>query len=296
MASLIRKIRGYAMKNIKKGIKEYALLIAGSVILSVGVYFFKVPNGFATGGVSGIGTILGKITSAISPSVWITLINALLLLVGFIFLGKETGLKTVIASLLYSGLTIVFEKLYPMTSPLSGEPFMELFYAMILTSLGAAMIFNSGGSSGGTDIVALILKKYTMLNVGKALLAVDFVIAASSFFVFGVSAGLFSMLGLFSKAFLVDMIIDNINSCKYFVAITDKSELVTEFILKELHHGATVTEAVGGYTHTKKYMVHTVCKRMEAIKLRKQIKEIDPHAFIIITTSSEIIGRGFRSV
>lgn len=285
-----------AMKNIKKTAKEYALLIAGSIILSVGVYFFKVPNGFATGGVSGIGTILGKITSAISPSVWITLINALLLLVGFIFLGKETGLKTVIASLLYSGLTIVFEKIYPMQSPLSGEPFMELFYAMILTSLGAAMIFNSGGSSGGTDIIALILKKYTMLNVGKALLAVDFVIAASSFFVFGISAGLFSMLGLFSKAFLVDMIIDNINSCKYFVAITDKPELVNAFILNQLHHGATMSEATGSYTHSKKYMIHTVCKRMEAIRLRKQIKEIDPHAFIIITTSSEIIGRGFRSV
>lgn len=285
-----------AMKNLKKTVKEYALLIIGSFILSVGVYFFKVPNGFATGGVSGIGTILGKLTDAVSPSTWIMLINALLLVVGFIFLGKETGLKTVIASLLYSGLTMVFERLYPMASPFTGEPFMELFYAMILTSLGAAMIFHSGGSSGGTDIVALILKKYTMLDVGKALLAVDFIIAASSFFVFGISAGLFSMLGLFSKAFLVDMIIDNVNSCKYFVAITDKVEPVTEFVLKELHHGATVTEAQGGYTHTKKYMVHTVCKRMEAIRLRKQIKEIDPHAFIIITTSSEIIGRGFRSV
>lgn len=285
-----------SMKNLKKTVKEYALLIIGSFILSVGVYFFKIPNGFATGGVSGIGTILGKLTDAISPSTWIMLINALLLVVGFIFLGKETGVKTVISSLLYSGLAVVFERLYPMASPFTGEPFMELFYAMILTSLGAAMIFHSGGSSGGTDIVALILKKYTMLNVGKALLAVDFIIAASSFFVFGISAGLFSMLGLFSKAFLVDMIIDNVNSCKYFVAITDKVEPVTEFVLKELHHGATVTEAQGVYTHTKKYMVHTVCKRIEAIRLRKHIKEIDPHAFIIITTSSEIIGRGFRSV
>ena len=284
------------MKKLKKEINNYLLLVLGSIVLAVGVYFFKVPNGFATGGVSGIGTILGKLTSRVSPSLWIMIINAALLVVGFIFLGKATGLKTVVASLLYSGITVVLEKLYPMSAPFTNEPFLELFYAMLLTSLGAAMIFYSGGSSGGTDIVALILKKYTMLDVGKALLAVDFVIAASSFFVFGIAAGLFSMLGLFAKAFLVDAIIDNVNSCKYFVAITDKPELVNAFILNELHHGATMSEATGSYTHNKKYMIHTVCKRMEAIRLRKQIKEIDPHAFIIITTSSEIIGRGFRSV
>lgn len=284
------------MKNVKKEIKNYLLLIFGSFILAVGVYYFKVPNGFATGGVSGIGTILGKISSFISPALWIMIINALLLIVGFIFLGRETGVKTVVASLLYSGITVVLEKIHPMSAPFTEEPFLELFYAMLLTSLGAAMIFYSGGSSGGTDIVALILKKYTMLDVGKALLAVDFIIAASSFFVFGVAAGLFSMLGLFAKAFLVDTIIDNISSCKYFVAITSEPELVNAFILNELHHGATMNEATGSYTHTKKYMIHTVCKRMEAIRLRKQIKEIDPHAFIIITTSSEIIGRGFRSV
>ena len=284
------------MKKLKKEINNYLLLVLGSIVLAVGVYFFKVPNGFATGGVSGIGTILGKLTSRVSPSLWIMIINAALLVVGFIFLGKATGLKTVVASLLYSGITVVLEKLYPMSAPFTNEPFLELFYAMLLTSLGAAMIFYSGGSSGGTDIVALILKKDTMLDVGKALLAVDFVIAASSFFVFGIAAGLFSMLGLFAKAFLVDAIIDNVNSCKYFVAITDKPELVNAFILNELHHGATMSEATGSYTHNKKYMIHTVCKRMEAIRLRKQIKEIDPHAFIIITTSSEIIGRGFRSV
>lgn len=125
---------------------------------------------------------------------------------------------------------------------------------------------------------------------------VDFLVAGSSFFVFGVKAGLFSILGLFAKAFLVDAVIDSLNSFKYFIAITDKPDMVREYIMKDLHHGATVTEAVGSYTNNKKYMIHTVCKRFEAIKLRKRIKEIDPSSFIIITTSSEIIGRGFRSI
>ena len=104
------------------------------------------------------------------------------------------------------------------------------------------------------------------------------------------------MIGLFSKAFLVDGVIESFNTCKYFVVITSKREEISEYIIKSLHHGVTVNNAIGEYTKEEKSMIHTVCKRAEAIKLRARIKEIDPHAFIIITTSSEIIGRGFRGV
>ena len=274
--------------------KEYAMMVLGTVLLTAGVHFFKIPNGFATGGVSGIGTILGKLSHIFSASVWILIINIFLLFVGFIFLGKTTGLRTVICSLLYSGLTVAFEKIFPMSTPLTDETFLELVYAMALTSIGSAIIFNNYASSGGTDIVALILKKYTNLNVGKALLIVDFFIALSSFFVFGVYAGLFSMLGLFAKAFLVDSVIDSINSCKYFVVITDKGEEINEYILSQLHHGTTYVESKGGYSDSNKTMIHTVCKRIEAIYLKRRIREIDPHSFVIITTTSEIVGRGFR--
>lgn len=279
-----------------KAIRQYFMIILGTVLLTVGVYFFKIPNGFATGGVSGISTIFGALFKVLTQAQWMTLINVILLILGFILLGRGNGVKTVFCSLLFSGLTMVCERFIPLQGPLTDQPFLELVYAMLLTSIGSAMIFNSGASSGGTDIMALILKKFTSLDVGKSLLVVDFLVAGSSFFVFGIKAGLFSMLGLFAKAFLVDAVIDSLNSFKYFIAITDKPDMVREYIMKELHHGATVTEALGSYTNNKKYMIHTVCKRFEAIKLRKQIKSIDPGSFIIITTSSEIIGRGFRSI
>ena len=279
-----------------KAIRQYFMIILGTVLLTVGVYFFKIPNGFATGGVSGISTIFGALFKVLTQAQWMTLINVILLILGFILLGRGNGVKTVFCSLLFSGLTMVCERFIPLQGPLTDQPLLELVYAMLLTSIGSAMIFNSGASSGGTDIMALILKKFTSLDVGKSLLAVDFLVAGSSFFVFGIKAGLFSMLGLFAKAFLVDAVIDSLNSFKYFIAITDKPDMVREYIMKDLHHGATVTEALGSYTNNKKYMIHTVCKRFEAIKLRKQIKSIDPGSFIIITTSSEIIGRGFRSI
>ena len=264
-------------------------------MLAAGVYFFKIPNGFSTGGVSGIGTILSRLTP-IGAGVWIWILNFALLIIGFVFLGGQTGIKTVYCSLLYSTLTALFEKVVPLNSSLTEDMFLDLVWAMLLTSIGSALIFNMNGSAGGTDIVALILKKYTKIDVGKALLAVDFVVAASSLFVFGIKIGLYSLLGLFAKAFIVDAVIENLNTCKYFVVITEEKEKITDYIIKNLHHGVTTAVGVGEFTGNSKTMIHTVCKRIEAIRLRAKIREIDPHAFIIITTSSEIIGRGFRNV
>lgn len=281
------------MKQTK--LKHFWYMNSGCILLSFGVYFFKIPNGFATGGITGMGTILGKLTP-ITPAAWIWILNIVLLVLGFLLLGKKNGIKTVYCSMLYSAITYALEVFLPITEPLTNQPFMELVYAMLLTSIGSAMIFNSEASSGGTDIAALILKKYTSIDVGKALLAVDFVVAASAFFVFDMQIGLFSLMGLFAKAFLVDSVIENLNTCKYFIVITTKREEIAEFIIETLHHGVTVNSVVGEYTKEEKTMIHTVCKRIEAIRLRARIKEIDPQAFVIVTTSSEIIGRGFRSV
>lgn len=282
------------MKRRKK-VLDFLMMSLGCVLLSLGVYFFKIPNGFATGGVTGVGTVLGRLTP-ITPAVWIWILNAVLLVVGFLFLGGKNGIKTVYCSMLYSAITYVLEIIIPISTPLTNQPFMELVYAMLLTSIGSAMIFNSNASSGGTDIAALLLKKFTDIDVGKALLFVDFVVVISAFFVFDIQVGLFSLLGLFSKAFIVDSVIESLNTCKYFIVITTKREEISDFIIKTLHRGVTVNSVVGEFTKEEKTMLHTVCKRSEAIKLRSKVKEIDPQSFVIITTSSEIIGRGFRNV
>jgi uncharacterized protein YebE (UPF0316 family) len=141
------------------------------------------------------------------------------------------------------------------------------------------------------------VKKYAKVDVGRAVLYVNILIACGAIFVFGgIERSLLSLIGLFANSFIIDGVIDNFHSCKYFVVITDKTELVAEYIMNQLHHGVTITDAIGAYTMSKKGMIHTVCRRYEAIKLRAAIKEIDENAFIVITTSSEIIGKGFRSV
>ena len=280
---------------MKRYLYRYFIMSLGILIIAVAVYFFKITNGFTTGGVSGIGTVIGKVTG-IKPSVLIVIINVFLLLMGFIILGRKTGLNTVFCATLFSFLIWLFELIFPMTKPITDQPFLELTIAVLMTSFGSALIFNIDATTGGTDILAMILRKYTSLDVGKALLFVDFFVVLSTFWVFSVKIGLFSLLGLFVKGFLVDGIIENLNSCKYFMIITDEKEKIENYILNELERGVTVSKAEGGYTKSGKTIIHTVCRRTQAVRLKHFVKEVDPNAFVVVTTSHEIIGRGFRSL
>ena len=288
-------------KKFFESVKYWSFLNLGVLLMAIGIYFFKAPNGFATGGVSGVAIILAQIFPVLTQSVYMMIINVLLLIVGVLILGRECGLLTIFCSLMLSFENWLFEMLFPLTEPLTAYPLLELVYAVLLTGIGAAIIFKCKASSGGTDIVALILKKHTSMNVGTALLCTDFVIAAMTFMKFteaGVAfdpqTGLFSMLGLFAKVFVVDDIIDSINLCKSFTIITTKPQEVIDYILKEIKHGVTVVSAHGAYTGEDKTVLMTVCRRSEAIRLRKKVYEIDPGAFVIITKTSEIMGKGFR--
>ncbi len=289
---------------MKQKLKNFAIMNLGILLTTVGVYFFKIPNGFSTGGVSGIAVVLSgfahqylpKLAQYMTSGNILTVINVLLLLVGFVVLGKGFSVKTVYCSLLFSFGTFALEHLFPMTAPFTNQPFMELVYAILLTAIGSALLFQTESSSGGTDIVALILKKYTNLDIGKALLATDFIIAVSAFWVFGMQTGLFSLLGLFAKAFLVDGVIENMNTCKYFTIVTTKPDQISAYITESIHHSFTKLQGEGGYTGEHKTVLLTVCRRIEGARLKKIVKQIDPNAFVIVSNSSEIIGKGFRGI
>ena len=277
----------------KEILKDYTILTAATLILVVGVYVFKFPNNFSFGGVTGIAVVLGKL-GGLTPSSYTFIINMALLVLGFIFLGKDFGIKTVYVSVLTSvGLSLA-EVWFPMSGPLTNEPVLELIFGIVLPALSAAILFNVGASSGGTDIVAMILKKYTSFNIGTALLLVDVAIAISSFFVFDAQTGLFSVTGLMAKSLVIDGVIENINLCKYFTIICEYPEPICDYITGELHRGATIYRAEGAYTHTEKTVILTAMKRSQAVQLRNFVRRTEPTAFITITNSSEIIGKGFR--
>ena len=280
----------------KENLKAFGLVNLGLLLLTTGVYFFKIPNNFSTGGVSGLSIILGSVIPFLSTATLMAIINILLLVIGYLFLGRQFGFWTTYCSLMYSFETWVLEKVFPMDKPFTNQPLLELCFAMMLPAVGSALMFNYNASSGGTDIVAMILKKYTGISdIGKALFASDSIIALSSFLFFGVETGLFSLLGLFLKAFVVDSVIESFNLCKFFPIVTTKPDEICDYIIHELNHSSTVVDGQGAYSHQDKKVVLTAVRRGEAVRLRKKCKEIDPHSFMFITNTSEIIGKGFRT-
>ena len=274
-------------------LREILLLTLGTALVAIGVYFFKFPNNFSTGGVTGIAVVLSSFFPSIGSSHFASVINILFLVLGFLILDKGFGFRTVYCSLLFSGLLSGLEWLVPMSAPLTDEKILELFFAIIFPALGSAILFNLEGSTGGTDILAMILKKYSSLDIGKALLAVDVLIALSTFLVFDAETGLCSLLGLALKSVLVDNVIESINRKKSFILVTSRPEEVRGYITGTLNRSATLWEGEGAYTHEKKWVVLTALSRAQAVALRRYLKSIDPQAFMLITNSSEIFGKGF---
>ncbi len=286
-------------------LKEYALISFGSLIVAIGLYLFAVPNQFVMGGVTGIAIVLTPyLPSFLTPAVLVLILNIILLLVGFAFLGKDFGFKTVYGSLLYSVIGLVIEwvePLFPNGYPLTATPehganlLLELILAVALPAIGTAIVFYYNGSGGGTDIIALILKKYTRIEAGTALVIVDFLITIVSF-TYGVEIGLLSSLGLFLKSFILDRVNRNMNLSKYCIIITSKQEEVREFISKRLNRGGTLWRGEGVYTGQEKAIFLVVMKGRQINAFRDEINKIDEHAFTVVDDTSDIIGQGFRAL
>lgn len=280
---------------MKQNAKNFGILTGSTLIMAVGIYFFKFTNNFTFGGITGLAVLIAK-ADFISASDFTFLANMLLLLIGFVVLGKKFAARTAYCSILLSVSLSLLERLCPMNGPLTDQPVLELAFAIALPSLGSAVLFNLGSSSGGTDIIAMILKKYTSIDIGKALLATDFIITLAGCFVFDIETGLYSFLGLAVRSFMIDGFIESLNLSKYFNVVCSDPKPICDFIKEHLHRGATIVEARGAFSNEEKYLVLTVLNRMEAIKLRNYIREHAPDAFLLISNTSEIIGKGFHSI
>ena len=280
---------------MKSQFKNFTLLTVSTLAIAFGVYFFKFANNFTFGGITGLAVLVAK-SGKISASDFSFISNMILLVIGLFVLGKKFAAKTAYSSILLSVTLSALERIYPMSHPLTDQPLLELAFAIALPSIGSAILFNIGSSSGGTDIVAMIMKKYTSVDIGKALLATDFIITLAGCFVFDIETGLYSFLGLALRSFMIDGFIESLNLSKYFNVVCTSPKPICDFINEKLHRGATIVEAKGAFSGEDKYIIFTALNRVEAIRLRNFIKEHSPDAFLLISNTSEIIGKGFHSV
>ena len=205
---------------MNRKLRDFLFMTAGTILVAVGLYYFKMPNHFSTGGVSGIAIILGALIPGLSTGTINFIINMLLLLLGFLVFGRGFGAKTAYASMLMSSIVWGLERIQPMDAPFTDEPLLELFFAVGLPAVGSAILFNIGASTGGTDIIAMIVKKYSSVDIGKALFISDCVIVITACIVFGMQTGLFAIMGLVLKTLVVDMVIESINLSKCFILIS----------------------------------------------------------------------------
>lgn len=279
-------------------LKSFFTMTLGTLLTTAGIYFFKLPNNFSTGGVSGISVILGAISENLSAGSFILIINATLLILGFLIIGRDFGFKTVYCCLLMSILVFALEKIVPITKPLTTQPVLELSFAILLPAAGAALLFDNDASTGGTDIVAMIIKKYTYANISKSLFIADVAIVMLCVFVFGIETWLYSMLAFIAKTVLMNYILQNINMSKYLTIIInpEHEQTVVDYITEALHKTATISESYhGAYNHDTKSVILTALNRKQTIQLKKFVKEIDEKSFVIINSTSDISGKGFKA-
>ena len=275
----------FSKQNLLKNLNFFGELNLGLILTAVGIVYFKNPNHFAFGGTSGLSILLADLFPKINVGGFMWIINLVLVVLGFVFLGVKCMGWTIYSSFALSFFVSVCEWLYPSGVSMSGDAMLDLVFAVFLPALGAAIVFDIGASTGGTDIVALILAKYTSMEIGKALMASDILIVLAAAWRFGMGTGLYCILGLIGKSFVVDGAIENIRLRKVCTIMTANPQPILDFIIKEMNRSATVEKAYGAYTHHELSVLVTVLTRRQALQLRNFLRENDPHSFITIVNS-----------
>ena len=281
---------------VLKNARFFLYLNFGLFLTAAGIAVFKTPNHFAFGGTSGLSIVLATLFPTLDVATFMWIINAVLVVLGLAFLGKGAIGWTIYSSFALSAYMSLCQWLFPLKAPLTSDVMLELCFAVLLPAVGSAIVFDIGASTGGTDILAMILSKYTSMEIGKALMVSDVLIVLAGAYLYGPATGLYCILGLLAKAFVVDGVIENINLRKVCTVISSNPDAVMEFIVKKLNRSATVQTATGAYTKETERVLMTVLTRRQAAQLRLFLRTTDPQAFITIVNSSEIIGKGFRSI
>ena len=272
----------------------FLILNLGLILTAISIVIFKTPNHYAFGGTSGLSVILTGFFPNLPVSVFMWIINIALIVLGLIFLDKKAVGWSVFASIALSAYVSLIEWMFPLNQSLTGDMWLDLCFAVLLPAIGSALVFDIGASTGGTDILAMILRKRTSMEIGKALMVVDLGIVLVAAWMFGPRTGLYCILGLFGKTLVVDTFIESIHMRKVCTVICSFPDQVEEFIVRDLNRSATITYGYGAYSGKEFAQIMSVLSRKEAVALRNYVRSIDSHAFITIVNSSEIIGKGFR--
>lgn len=275
----------------KKGlVKEITVITFAMLIVSSAVYFFMVPSGIVVGSISGLAMVLSQLLH-MQMSVITLILNVVLLIVGFIFIGKEFGAKTVYTSMLLPVFLWIFERIVPVTESLTKNSVYDLAAYILIVALGQAMLFNVNASSGGLDVIAKIINKFTHVDIGKAVTIGGLITAVTSIFVYDIGTLIVSVLGTYANGIAVDYFIDGFNKKKRICIISDDFEKIQAYIMNDLKRGVTLYRARGGYNKTERTELVTILAPSEYKQLLAYLHKADYQAFVTVYTVNEVIGK-----
>ena len=266
---------------------EINILTIAIAIIAVAVYFFLVPSHTSISSMSGLGIVLSNFIPL--PLSAITMIlNVVLLIIGFFTCGKEFGLKTVYTSVMLPVFLGIFENIFPNTGSITNSQELDVLCYILVVSVGLSILFNRNASSGGLDIVAKIINKYLHMELGKAMSLSGMCVALSAALVYDKKTVVLSVLGTYFNGIVLDHFIFDHNIKRRVCIITKKEEELRQFIVRDLHSGATIYEAIGAYNMEKRNEIITIVDKGEYQKLLKYINQEDPEAFITVYTVSDM--------
>lgn len=274
---------------MKAMVKEYSIVTIGTLIVAAGVFFFMLPSNVVAGSLTGLVMVLTNFIP-LKISVLTFILNAFLLVIGFIFIGKEFGGKTVYASVLLPIFLGIFEFAFPNNQSLTNDVLLDTICYLLVVSVGIALLFRVNASSGGLDIVAKILNKYAHIELGKAMSIAGMVTAFSSILVYDKKTLVMSILATYVNGIILDNFIDGYNRRKRVCILSSNYEQIQDFITNELKRGVTLYQAIGGYKKEEKTEIVTILTRSEYGALLNYLHSIDKSAFVTVSTVNEVIG------
>lgn len=278
----------------KISLRELVMITVAMFVVSVAVYFFMIPSKVVVGSISGVAMVIAQVIP-IPISVLTFWLNVILLTIGFLFIGKEFGAKTVYTSMLLPVFLWIFEKVAPLEKSVTGDLVFDLVAYVLLVALGQAILFRVNASSGGVDIIAKLINKVTDMEIGKAVMVAGMATAMTSIFAYGISTLIVSLIGTYANGLAVDYFIDGFNKRKRVCIITEDYKEVQDYILHQLNQGATLYVAQGAYDETHRMELVTVLAAQEYRMLINYLKSTDKQVFVTVSTVNEIIGNGVQN-
>ncbi len=273
----------------KKLLKEYGIITVGSLLVAIAITFFMVPGKLVMGSVAGLSLVLINFIP-VKISVMNLMLNIFFLIIGFIFVGREFGAKTVYTAIMCPVFTYFLEVLFPNMQSLTNDTWMDMLCCILIVSVGQTLMFKVNASSGGLDILAKITNKYFHLDLGKGCAIFGILTVLSSMLVYDARTLIYGIIGTYLNGLIIDEFIEGFSRKKRVCILSDKHEEIEKFILEDINRGLTVYRAVGGYKKCERTELVTILANNEYGQLIKYIREIDPDAFVTVTSVSEIVG------